>query len=196
MATSRGRGAFLLGLGTALAAGWGLFPRVLYERIEQPLQFSHSVHAGEDVGLACDDCHYFEDDGQFTGIPSVSMCADCHEEPLGESEAERRLVEEYVTPGKEIPWLVYSRQPDNTRFPHAEHVVLAELECATCHGDHGATDSLRPYERNRVSGYSRDIWGRSMTRLRNAEWEGMKMGDCSGCHRKNEVVESCLDCHR
>ena len=44
---------------------------------------------------------------------------------------------------------------------------LAELKCEDCHGPHGASDTLRPYEENRISGYSRDIWGGSISGLRN-----------------------------
>ena len=197
MSGIRGRLPFPLGIAVALVAGWWLFPRVLYERIEQPLQFSHAAHAGDDgMAMACEDCHGFDDDGRWTGIPTTAFCGDCHYDVLGETEAERILVEEYVGAGREIDWLVYARQPDNTHFPHSIHLTLAEIECALCHGDHGATASLRPFERNRVSGYSRDLWGLRMSRLGREPGEGMKMGDCVECHEEREVVESCLDCHR
>ncbi len=188
---------FFAGLAGALLIGWFGLPAALYERIEQPLQFSHALHCGEDgVGMSCEDCHAFADDGRFVGIPGIENCAMCHEEVMGETESERRLVEEYITPGREIPWLVYARQPDNAHFPHAPHVVLAELPCARCHGPHGETTELRPFERNRLSGYSRDVWGPSISGLGTEPWEGMKMSDCCACHKKHQVVESCLDCHK
>ncbi len=187
---------FLAGLAIALVIGWFGLPAALYEREDQPLQFSHALHSGDAVGMACEDCHAFDESGRFRGIPSVEICAPCHEEPLGDSDDEMRLVEEYIALGREIPWLVYSRQPDNAHFPHAQHIVGAELPCERCHGPHGKTESLRPLQRNRISGYSRDIWGPSISGIATKPWEGMKMSDCSACHRERGVVESCLDCHK
>jgi len=191
-----GRIMFFGGLGASLAVGWLIFPALLYKHIDQPLQFSHSVHTGEAAGLPCEDCHRFGEDGRFQGIPAVSKCAECHAAALSENPEEQRLVETYVTPNVEIPWLVYSRQPENVFFSHIHHVKLAGLECERCHGPHGKTDNLRPLEVNRISGYSRDIWGRSISRVRMQPWEGMKMDDCAGCHAKQGVVDSCLDCHK
>lgn len=196
MAKHRGSVAFLLGLGAALIMGWFGLPAILYESIEQPLQFSHVRHTGNDVSMECEACHGFDADGRFTGIPPVEVCAGCHEECLGESEDEENLVKDYIIPRLRIPWLVYARQPDNVHFPHAQHVRLAALTCERCHGPHDQTEKLRPFERNVLSGYSRDIWGRNIAGVSTKPWDGMKMDDCSDCHRKQGVVESCLDCHR
>jgi hypothetical protein len=188
--------AFGVGLAAALSAGWLGLPAVLYERLEQPAAFSHAAHTGEAAGMACDDCHGFDADGRFQGIPPVAKCRECHETAIGETAAERDVVERFIAPDREIPWHVYSRQPDNAWFPHAPHVKRAALPCERCHGDHGSTAGLRPFERNRITGYSRDIWGPNMTRLGRAPHEGMKMDDCAGCHRELGVVDSCQPCHR
>jgi menaquinone reductase, multiheme cytochrome c subunit len=189
---------FVLGVTTALAVGWDGFPRLLYRTEAQPLQFSHRTHAGDKAGLGCDDCHSVTDAGYFTGIPKMEKCSGCHAEPLGKSAEEKQLVDTYVKPGREVSWLVYSRQPQNVRFPHAIHLKRAKLECATCHGDHGKTETLRPYQQNRISGYSRDIWGQSISRIsfRPAERPSMKMDDCMHCHSLRGVVASCRSCHK
>ena len=184
------------GFAAALAAGWFAFPAMLYERSEQPMQFSHARHAGPDLGMACEDCHSFAADGRFQGVPRIASCAPCHQEPQGTTADEKLLVDRYVSQDAEVPWLVYARQPVNVHFSHAAHVRLAGIACERCHGPHGATDRLRPFERNRVSGYSRDIWGPSLSRLRRAEWEGMKMSDCQDCHRDRRIAGSCLTCHK
>lgn len=184
-----------IGFGAAMAAGWIGLPRALYRTLDQPMQFSHATHTGEAVGMACADCHALQEDGKFTGLPRIEVCAPCHTDPIGESEDEARLVRDYVTPGLEIPWLVYARQPENVRFPHAPHLTLAGMECQACHGDHGATATLRPLEKNRLSTYSRDIEGRLPIRF-SASDRGMKMTDCSRCHRERGVEESCLTCHK
>jgi menaquinone reductase, multiheme cytochrome c subunit len=196
MKNRRGLVFALAGLATALCAGWVLFPYGLYRRMEQPLPFSHRVHTGEKGGMACEDCHPLREDGRFAGIPPVAKCAECHAEPLGSTPEEKVLVEEYVRPGKEIPWLVYSRQPDNVYFSHAPHLRRGAIPCARCHGPEGTSERPQVYQVNRLSGYSRDIWGHSLSRLGLAPWEGKKMTDCARCHRRTGRQDSCLDCHK
>ncbi len=186
----------LVGFCAALVVGYVGLPVWLYETEEQPLEFNHAVHMGDDVGMGCEDCHGFRDDGSFVGIPSMGSCADCHEEPVGESATEKELIEKYIKPGVEIPWLVYSRQPDNAFFSHVAHVKTAKIECAHCHGDHGKTSKPRPYQRNRLTGYSRDIWGNKITGTKTNSWDRMKMDDCAACHRERDVEDSCMMCHK
>lgn len=192
----RGDPGFLAGLGVALVAGWIAFPALLYQHVEQPLQFNHALHTGDSVGQTCADCHATGPGGSFSGLPSVQVCAGCHAEAVGTSADEKRLVTEYVAAGREVPWLVYARQPDLAYFDHTPHVQRAGIECKRCHGAHGESTVLRPFERNRMNGTSQDIWGRNIAGIATAEWDGMKMGDCSGCHRQRGVVESCLQCHK
>ena len=91
-----------------LLVGWVAFPRVLYMQKHQPLDFLHKTHA-EKSGLAdCNECHTVRDDGTFAGLPAMEKCAGCHSEKVGESKAEATLVDSYITPGHETPWLVYS----------------------------------------------------------------------------------------
>ncbi len=193
---SRSKIPFFAGLAAMLAVGWIAFPHALYRKVDQPVQFSHRLHTSDKVGLTCDGCHTFSDDGRFAGIPRIEQCAACHAQAQGTTAAEKLVVEKYVTPNREIPWLVYARQPENVYFSHAPHVKLAQLKCERCHGPHGSSDSLRAFEVNRISGYSRDIWGHSISRLRNKSWEGMKMDDCSRCHSQQGVTTGCLDCHK
>jgi hypothetical protein len=182
----------VLGAGT----GWILLPLALYKTEPQPFQFSHRVHAGDQGGMTCDNCHEFSPDGRFNGIPALDKCAGCHGTRMGATSDEQRLVEEYVTPGRPIPWQVYSRQPDNAHFPHAQHVKLAGLTCEECHGPRGTSDSMEVYQVNRISGYSRDIWGRNISGIPSRPWEGMKMDRCVGCHEKHGRADGCIDCHK
>ena len=53
------------------------------------------------------------------------------------------------------------RMPASRRtssFSHSVHVKRARMTCESCHGDTGSSDTLRPYQADRISGYSRDIW--------------------------------------
>ncbi len=193
--TALGRGLLILGLAAGLAAGWIVLPAMLYGRQEQPLPFNHLVHV-ETAAMSCDDCHSFGDDGSYGGIPALSACVDCHSEAQGNTEAERRLVDDFVTPAREIPWLVYARQPDNVYFSHAPHVRLAKIECRRCHGDHGQSATTPVYQFNLITGYSRNIWGPRISGGGPNKWDSMKMSDCVACHAERGVRDHCLMCHK
>ena len=136
-------------------------------------------------GMKCEDCHELRADGSFAGIPRLEKCAGCHTAAMGTTAAEKNFIDGYVTPRREVAWAVYARQPESVYFPHGVHVKRAGLACAACHGDHGRSDSLRPYQQDRISGYSRDIWS------------GMTMNDCVDCHSRHGIdQQACLDCHK
>ncbi len=192
----RGVIVFLAGVVASLALGWFVFPMALYRTELQPIGFNHVVHTGEQNGMTCDMCHEFTEEGRFTGIPRTAKCAECHSTALGTTEIEKQLIEEFITPEKEIPWKVYSRQPDNAHFSHASHVTRAEVPCEECHGPHGASAELPPYQRNRITGYSRDIWGRNISGIPSEPWQGMKMDRCVRCHADRNRVDGCVACHK
>lgn len=187
---------FGFGLTVALFAGWFVFPRVLYVQKHQPLDFLHKTHAEKSGVAECSECHTLRDDGTFAGFPPTEKCAACHAERIGETPAEATLVNDYIKPGHETPWLVYSQQPKNVWFSHAIHVKRAGLACAECHSTYGESDQVRVLEVNRISGYSRDIWGHSISRLRRAPHDGMKMSDCEDCHQGHSIEVGCLGCHQ
>ncbi len=185
---------FILGLVASLILGWIIFPKLLYGKKEQPFDFSHKTHA--DAVGDCESCHFFREDGTYAGVPKLAQCIDCHEEVQGGTEDEAIFVEQYVRNGREVPWLVYSEQPDCVFFSHAAHVKGAGMDCVTCHGPIGESDSLRPYEYNRITQYSRDIWGRNIAGMKKNSWDRMKMDDCSECHVKEGVQQNSAQTHK
>ncbi|MFZ5563915.1 MAG: menaquinone reductase multiheme cytochrome c subunit QrcA [Thermodesulfobacteriota bacterium] len=188
--------AFIIGLAGSLVVGWVVFPALLYSEKEQPFQFSHAIH-NEEVG-DCEACHFFREDGTFAGVPTLNQCIDCHSSVMGDTEEETVFVEQYVDQEKEVPWLIYSRQPDCVFFSHAAHVRKAGMDCVTCHGYIGESEYLPVYQENRISGYSRDIWGYDISGiLRHNEWDSMKMNDCANCHeRETGSKGACFQCHK
>ncbi len=194
---------FFVGLAISLIVGWGIFPQLLYSKKEQPVDFNHKLHV-EEVENGCESCHYFRADGSFSGIPKISDCIECHEDTMGESEAEHVFVTEYVHKGREVPWMVYAKQPDCVFFSHAAHVKMGEISCETCHGHIGESDHARAYEENRITGYSRDIWGERISGFKKETWERMKMDDCAGCHEEmtgritsvQTQYDACFVCHK
>ena len=194
---------FVLGLVASLVLGWVIFPQLLYSQKQQPIQFNHLLH-NELVDDGCESCHFFREDGTYSGVPKLAQCIDCHEEVQGESEEEAKFVNQYVLKDREVPWLVYSRQPDCVFFSHVAHVKMGQMDCVTCHGNIGESESLKPYEANRISGYSRDIWGKNIAGIKFNSWDRMKMDDCSECHVRNNVNQGsvqtlrggCFVCHK
>ena len=62
-------------------------------RPEQPLAYSHRVHAGE-LAIPCLYCHPGAERSRHAGIPSPSMCMNCHRyvtATLGAIREEERL---------------------------------------------------------------------------------------------------------
>ena len=193
---------FIFGLVASLIVGWVIFPKLLYSSKEQPIHYDHAKH-NELVDNGCESCHFFREDGTFSGVPKLEQCIDCHEEVNGESPEEEKFVKEYVEKGREVQWLIYSRQPDCVFFSHAAHVKMGKMDCVTCHGHIGESESLKPYQANRISGYSRDIWGYNIAGFKRNSWDRMKMDDCSECHQRENVNQNsvqtlkggCFVCH-
>jgi hypothetical protein len=171
---------FFIGFIGALFVGWVIFPQLLYSSKEQPLNFNHATHQ-EKAGLACEDCHQFREDGSYVGIPKLANCIQCHESPMTDSKTEAKLVSDYIQPGKEIPWLSYSREPDNVFFSHAAHVKLAQMACTECHRDATKEKATSPVRVNRLTGYPNQL---------------MKMYVCEDCHAQKHVGNGCDVCHK
>lgn len=194
---------FIIGLIASLLVGWIIFPKLLYSKKNQPIGFSHAIHM-DNVEDGCESCHFFREDGSYSGVPKLEQCIDCHEEVQGETENEAVFVAEYVEKQKEVPWLVYSRQPDCVFFSHVAHVKTAEIDCVQCHGHVGETTNLKAYEENRITGYSRDIYGKNISGYKKNPWDQMKMDDCADCHKEMKVAQSsvqtkkdaCFVCHK
>jgi len=201
---------FMAGFIPALFVGWILFPMALYSELPQPFNFSHAVHMdpervdgidGDTDLEKCFFCHGFREDGTFAGIPKLENCIQCHEDPdspMTESPDEKIFLTEYVANEQDIPWRVYSRQPDCVYFSHIAHVKMGDLECEICHGDHGRSNRMPKYKKNLLTGYSIDIWGRNIAGYKSNPWDRMKMDDCGDCHTEAGVEENnaCFVCHK
>ena len=185
---------FVVGFVLSSIAGWVAFPKLLYSKQEQPINFNHELHMGE-VDNGCESCHFYREDGSFAGVPKLAQCTDCHGgEPMGEDPDEVKFAEEYVANDKEVPWLIYARQPDCVFFSHAAH---KKMDCVTCHGHIGKSKHLKVYEENRLTGYSRDIWGQNIGGFKKNSWDRMKMDDCAECHEKETGSKGpCFQCHK
>ena len=142
---------------------------------EQPIKFSHKIHAGEN-GINCVYCHHSAEKGKTSGIPSVNVCMNCHKgidegtwtgkeeiakiyEAAGWNPEEQK----YDKPQKPIKWVRIHNLPDFVYFNHSQHVVVGKQKCQTCHG---------PVEEMHVL----------------EQHSPLTMGCCIECHRETKVA--------
>ena len=148
---------------------------------EQPIAFSHKVHAG-DNDIPCMYCHTQARRSISAGVPSVSKCMGCHIEVATDKPQIRKLTS-YWDNKEPIPWIKVHDLPDFVHFTHKRH-ISAGIECQTCHG---------PVETmERITVTSRAIDGSFQL---GTPWE---MGLCLNCHKQNEVDNGtdCWTCHK
>ncbi|MCL4211370.1 MAG: cytochrome c3 family protein [Phycisphaeraceae bacterium] len=98
---------------------------------EQPVPFSHKVHAG-DLGIDCRYCHNTVDRAAKAAIPPTQTCMNCH---VGIRPESQRLapVRQSFEDGTPVLWRRVHDEPDYVYFNHAAHVNRG-VSCVECHG--------------------------------------------------------------
>ena len=195
-------GFFLVGLSIFLFLGWFVFPSAIYVIKTQPVNYNPPLHV-EKLGITCDTCHFFHEDGSWAGIPALKTCEDCHTDVIGNSLEEEKFVNEYVKKNKEVKWALYVKQPECVSFSHSSHVRMAKIACETCHGPQGHSDATE-YLTNRITNYSYVVYDRrvplnAFTIMNNKGgkvWGTMRMDECAGCHRDRGTSTACFICHK
>ena len=150
----------------------------------QPIHYSHKIHAG-DNGIDCKYCHSSARVSKHSGIPALNVCMNCHKsiyevspetatdeyskafydgeiqklyDAVGWDDAEQ----EYTGKTKPVKWVRIHNLPDFAYFNHSQHVMVAGLECQTCHG---------PVEEMEIM----------------YQFSPLTMGWCINCHRETNV---------
>ena len=98
---------------------------------EQPVQFSHKHHVGDD-GIDCRYCHTGVETSAFAGIPPTKTCMNCHSVLFNNADYLEPVRESYRT-DKSIQWVKVHRLPEFAYFNHSIHVNKG-VGCSTCHG--------------------------------------------------------------
>jgi hypothetical protein len=70
---------------------------------QQPIAFSHALHAGQ-IGLDCRYCHTTVETAALAAIPATSICMNCHTAIATESSALAPL-RESVDSGVPLRWV-------------------------------------------------------------------------------------------
>lgn len=102
-----------------------------YQEKQQPVQFSHKHHVGDD-GIDCRYCHTSVETAASAGIPPTQTCMNCHTEIWGNSEY-LEPVRASFRDNKPIEWVRVHDLPEFAYFNHSIHVAKG-VGCASCHG--------------------------------------------------------------
>ncbi len=127
---------------------------------KQPIPFSHKLHAGE-MEINCAYCHTGVYRGKQAGIPSASICMNCHNTIKRESP-EIQKIYTAIEKDQPIEWVRVHNLPDLAYFNHSQHTNVGGLDCANCHGD---IPKMEVVEQRST----------------------LTMGWCIDCHRKTDV---------
>lgn len=98
---------------------------------EQPIPYSHALHAGE-LGLDCRYCHTTVESGAMAALPPTETCMNCHARVRTGSPKLAPLRESWAK-GTAVEWLKVHDLPDYVYFNHSAHVRRG-VGCASCHG--------------------------------------------------------------
>ena len=152
---------------------------------EQPIYYSHKVHAGTNQ-ISCLYCHGGSQDSKHANIPSVNVCMNCHmaiKEYKGEAivKEDGKSVngtaeiaklykyagwnpdtKKYDKAGSPIEWVKIHNLPDHVYFNHSQHVKVGKQNCQTCHGPIQEMPEVYQYA-------------------------DLSMGWCINCHRESKV---------
>jgi mono/diheme cytochrome c family protein len=152
---------------------------------EQPIFYSHKVHAGVNQ-INCLYCHGGAQEGKQSNIPSVNICMNCHM-AINEYKGDKLYTEEGVevdgtkqiqtlykyagfefgkpwdaSKAKPIEWKRIHNLPDHVYFNHSQHVKAGKVQCQTCHGEITKMDEVK-------------------------QFADLSMGWCVNCHRETKV---------
>jgi hypothetical protein len=98
---------------------------------EQPVQFSHKHHSGDD-GIDCRYCHTAVESSSSAGLPPTKTCMNCHSQIWNDSPY-LEIVRQSWRDNKPIEWTRVHDLPDYVYFNHSIHVAKG-VGCNTCHG--------------------------------------------------------------
>jgi len=154
---------------------------------EQPIFYSHKVHAGINQ-ISCLYCHSNALDSRHATVPPLNVCMNCHaaindytkgpklfredgSEVDGTAEIQKLFSYTGYDPksgnydaakAKPVEWIKIHNLPDHVFFSHAQHTKAGQVQCQTCHGPITEMDEVK-------------------------QFAPLSMGWCINCHRSTKV---------
>jgi len=126
---------------------------------EQPVAYSHALHAGQ-LGIDCRYCHNTVETSGKASIPPTQTCMNCHTNIHKDSPKLAPVRESYAA-GTPVEWVRVHDLPDYSYFNHAAHVNRG-VSCVSCHGRVDRMEVVYQHE-------------------------ALSMGWCLECHRHPEM---------
>ncbi len=134
---------------------------------EQPIPFSHRVHAGVKK-IECQFCHPYVGRSVHPGLPPVAKCLYCHKHIITQHPWIQKE-HEYFNTQTPTPWVQVNYLPEHVFFNHQRH-IRKQIACEQCHGKVEAMDRIK----------GKRFW----------------MGFCVECHQQKGANLGCwLACH-
>ena len=126
-------GALLAALALGGVMGLARAPYLTNQNVtrEQPIQFSHKHHVGDD-GIDCRYCHTGVETSATAGVPPTKTCMNCHSVLFNNAGYLEPVRESYRT-DKSIEWVRVHRLADYVYFNHSIHINKG-VGCSSCHG--------------------------------------------------------------
>lgn len=176
-----------------------------YLEKQQPVQFSHKHHVGDD-GVDCRYCHTAVETSSSAGMPPTQTCMNCHSEIWADSpylEPVRASFRE----NKPIEWNRVHDLPEYAYFNHSIHVNKG-VGCSSCHGDIAEMPSV--YQENTLQmewclscHREPEKFLRPKEEIFNTKWDVNNLTNEERLQlkadykiRTKEMLTSCSTCHR
>jgi len=160
-------GILTLGLLVGAVYIMGFYGRVGVAK-EQPIPFSHRVHAG-DKQIGCFMCHPEAMISARAGVPPLETCMLCHARIAVAYPPIQDLRAHYFE-NRPVIWNRVNILPEFVYFNHSVHIHRL-VDCGACHGNVPEMDRIAlPQE--------------------------LIMGFCIDCHKKEKASHDCFTCHR
>lgn len=177
-----------------------------YLEKQQPVQFSHKHHVGDD-GIDCRYCHSTVETSASASFPPTQTCMNCHNQIWSDSpylEPVRASFRDNIP----IEWERVHDLPEYVYFNHSIHVAKG-VGCASCHGN--IADMPAIYQENTLQmewclschrNPTPNI--RPKSEIYNTSWDARNITPEQQTEvnekikniRSREMLTSCSTCHR
>lgn len=173
--------------------------------IQQPVQFSHKHHSGDD-GIDCRYCHTSVEYSSNAGMPPTKTCMNCHTQIWADSPYLEPVRESWRTK-QPIEWVKVHDLPDYVYFNHSAHVNKG-VGCSTCHGNVAQMPLVYKAASMQMEWCLQchrqpELFLRPRDQIYNTEWQAPANQVEVGVELKkeykvlnSEVLTSCSTCHR
>lgn len=176
-----------------------------YVERQQPVQFSHKHHVGDD-GIDCRYCHQTVETTASAGMPSTQTCMNCHSQIWNDSPY-LEPVKASFRENKPIEWERVHDLPEFVYFDHSIHVAKG-VGCSSCHGQIDNMPAV--YQENTLQmewclacHREPEKFIRPRSEVFNMQWRPDDLDDAERSKlkadhkiRSKEMMTSCSTCHR